>query len=157
MARMLLQLRVALNTSQSCSNGIVQPSMPIRSLSPMLECCGFVVILFPLVLGFLAFCILGVHVAIYVALCLHLESLLQNDRCCPLRTPEQNYCWARCDHEGSLTLRNQYHVPSAAVRILLELLASVKILLLRTQDRSARNKTFGPSGGTKIHFLPIPL
>jgi hypothetical protein len=38
-----------------------------------------------------------------------------------------------------------------AVRILLELLATVTIVLSRTQDKRGRNETFGISGGTKIH------
>ena len=52
--------------------------------------------------------------------------------------------------EGRFTLRKIYHVPRVAVMILLLLLATLTILLLRTQDRRARNETFDISGGTKF-------
>jgi hypothetical protein len=37
------------------------------------------------------------------------------------------------------------------------LLATVTIVLSRTRERGARNKTFGISSGTKIHSRPIPV
>ncbi len=158
MVRMPLQLvRGASSTSQSCSNSIAQPSMPITSSSLTLEYCRFVVILFRLGLGFLAFRILVSHVATYVALYWHLESSLQKYQCRPLRTPEKQFLLPRCHHEGRSTFRNNYHVERAAVRILIKLLLLATILLSRTRDRSARNQTFGRSGGTKIQFLPNPL
>jgi hypothetical protein len=41
------------SAAKSCSNSIIQPSMPIISSSLMLECCGFAVILFRLLSVFL--------------------------------------------------------------------------------------------------------
>jgi hypothetical protein len=50
-----------------------------------------------------------------------------------------------CDHEGRFTLQKIYHAPRVVVRILLELLATVSIILSRTGDKRARNEPFGIS------------
>jgi hypothetical protein len=74
-----------------------------------------------------------------------------------MRTPETQFLMTRCDREGRFTVRKIYHVPRVAVRILLVLLAKVKIAFSRTRDRRARSETFGIFAGTNIHVHPIPL